>query len=356
MLEHESVVMAGVGAGELSLLFRRLHTMLEAGISLPDSLVYLEKGETDPELHEVIQGCLSGILRGQPLSAGMRKFPKTFSPLMIEMVASGENTGSLASTLGHLASLTERQQDRRQKVLSALAYPCCLFFVMTIVVLIFVVFVAPGDDGLFRSLGDEIPWPSQVLIGVSKFVTNPLLLGGAVGILALLVFALRKSYRENSSFRYRVDELCLGLPVVGRLVVRLEAARVLDVLGSSIRIGLSVVTALNNGIRVCANARFRDDLGRALEAISVGSGIGSALSEYTQVPRYATSLIEVAEESGQLDHVMARAAATLDEEANSALAQLVSLAEPLLLCLGGLAAGFVAVATFLPIIRLISNL
>ncbi len=330
--------------------------MLDAGISLPDSLVYLEKGETDPELHEVIQGCLGSILRGQPLSVGMRNFPKTFSPMMIEMVASGESTGGIASALGHLASLTERQQDRRQKVLAALAYPCCLFLVMMMVVLIFVVFVAPGDDGLFKSLGDEVPWPSQVLIEVSKFVTNPLLLGGAIGLLALLIFALRKNYQENSNFRFRVDDFFLSLPVVGRLMVRLEAARVLDVLGSSIRIGLSVVTALDNGIRVCANARFRDDLQKAMEAISVGSGIGSALSEHTQIPRYATSLIEVAEESGQLDHVIARASATLDEEANSALSQLVALAEPMLLSLGGLAAGFVAVATFLPIIRLISNL
>ena len=348
--------MAGVSAGELSLFFRRLHTMLDAGVSLPDSLAYLEKGETDPEVHAMIEGCLQAILRGQPLSVGMRKFPKAFRPMMVEMVVSGESTGSLANTLNHLARLSERHQARRQNLKSALAYPFCLFIVMILVALLFVTFVAPGDDGLFGVLGDDVPWPSQVLIALSKFLTNPLLLG-ALLIVVIGVFALlRKSYRENPSFQRFIDESVLATPILGRLIVRLEAARVLEILGSSLRIGLSVVVALKNAAGVCTNTKFREDLEQAIEAISTGCGIGASLAEHTSIPRYATSLIEVAEESGQLDHVIDRAALCLDDEANSALAQLVTLAEPLLLSLGGAAAGFIAVATFLPIMRLVSNL
>lgn len=329
--------------------------MLDAGISLPDCLVYLEKGETDPEFSQVLGGCLTTILSGHPLSAGMRNYPKVFSPMMVEIVASSEHSGSIASSLGGLAELTERQQERRRRIVSALAYPCCLFAVMMIVVLIFVVFVAPGDDGLFSQLGDEVPWPSQVLIGLSKFVTSPLWLGGSVGLVALFVLLFRRAYRNSADFRFLVDDCCLNFPVLGRLLVRLEAARVFDVLGGASKIGISLVSALHQATRVCSNTSFRKDLMEALESVASGSGVGTALARHTRIPRYATSLIEVSEESGQLAHAMESASAALDDEANSALAQLVSLAEPMLLCLGGLAAGFVAVATFLPIIRLISN-
>ena len=348
--------MSGVGAGELSLFFRRLHTMLDAGVSLPDSLLYLEKGETNPDLHAVIQGCLQTILRGQPLSVGMRKCPQAFSPMMVEMVASGEATGGLANTLGQLARLAERQQAQRQSLRSALAYPLCLFVVMVMVAVLFAVFVAPGDSGLFKVLGEDVPWPSQVLITISKFLTNPLLVTLLVLATVGSIAAVRKLYREHPNFRRQVDETLLRTPLLGRLIVRIEAARVLDILGSSVRIGLSVVTALRNGAAVCTNMKLRDDLQQAIEAITAGSGVGAALARFTTIPRYATSLIEVAEESGQLEHVVERAALCLEDEANTVLGQLVTLAEPLLLGLGGVAAGFVAVATFLPVMRLVSTL
>ncbi len=347
--------MSGVRSSDIALFFRRLHAMLQAGVSLPNSLSYLEIGEPNPAFRSVLQGCLDTVLKGFPLSTGMRRY-SAFSTLTVEMVANGEKMGSLVATFGHLSTLQERQIERRQRIVSAMAYPLCLLTVMLLVVGLFVTFVAPGDEGLFAVLGDDVPWPSQVLIALSGWLSNPWLMGVTALILGTCVGGFRKIYRDSPAFRLQVDTFCLDLPVIGPLLSRLDSARCLDVLASSLKVGLSIVAALKNSIRVASNAKFRQDLEAANSAIMQGQGLGSALADSTSIPRFATSLIEVAEEAGQLDEALERTAAILDDDVNDALSRAVALAEPLLLSVGGVAAGFVAVATFLPIIRLVSNL
>jgi type IV pilus assembly protein PilC len=345
-----------IRTAEVALFFRRLHTMLQAGISLPDGLAYLEKGEANPAFRQVLAGCVGALMGGHPFSSGMKKYPEVFSPLVTEMVANGESTGGLAQTLGQLATLQERRLERRQRVKAALTYPLCLLVVMLLVVGLFVTVVSPGDQGLFGTLGKDIPWPSQVLITVSKVITSPVLLFLLVGTVTVVVLIFRRTYNDSTSFRLAVDAQLLSLPVVGKLISRLEAARCLEVLASSLSVGLSVLQGLKNAIRVTGNDKFRRDLVNASKAITHGDGLGVALARNTTIPRFATSLIEVAEESGNLDRALDHSARILDEDVNDALGQAVALAEPVLLCLGGLAAGFVAVATFLPIMRLISDL
>lgn len=172
--------------------------MMGAGISLPDSLAYLEKGETNPACRELVAGCLDSLLKGYPLSAGMRRFPHAFSRLLLEMVHSGENTGALSTTLGDIAVLCERQLERSHRLVSALAYPLCLLVVMVLVVLLFVVFVAPGDEGLLGAIEGDVPWPSQLLMTISEFVTNPIWMVGSLLLLSGAAVALARAYRELS--------------------------------------------------------------------------------------------------------------------------------------------------------------
>lgn len=340
---------------ELSLFFRRLHTMVESGISLQDSLSYLEQGEANPDFHLVIGDVLESVLSGFPLSQGLRKSPEVFSRLTIELVATGENTGALVQTFEHLATLYERGLDRRHRIRAALAYPMCLLVVMILVIGLFVVFVAPGDSGIFAALGGNIPWPSQVLISLSSFVTNPILLLIIGATLSGAVMVLKRAYRENDEFRLKVDRCLLQIPVLGSFLARLESAKTLEVLASSLRVGMNMVGALQNAIRVATNHEFRDSLKRVLEGVVQGESLGKTMENKTVIPRLATSMIEVGETTGDLDGLLLRAAHILDEDCNDALARLVSLAEPLLLALGGAAAGFVAIATLLPVIRMVAT-
>ena len=159
---------------EVALFFRRMNTMLAAGISIPDSLASLERAEINPVFRKVLGNCLDTLIAGHSFSHCLASHSAVFSSLVVEMAANGERTGTLANTLGHLASLQERGLERRQRVKAALTYPLCLLIVMLLVVCLFVTFVAPGDEGLFGTLGEELPWPSRVLMALSPAVARVL--------------------------------------------------------------------------------------------------------------------------------------------------------------------------------------
>jgi type IV pilus assembly protein PilC len=329
--------------------------MLSAGISLPDSLENLVKSETDTSLRHAMISCLQALLGGERMSTGMRRHSDIFDRFSVKLIDVSEKTGSLSSGLDRLARLEEKRIGRTQRLQTALAYPLCLFLVMLSVAAVFVFFVAPGDDGLFRLLGGELPWPSLVLIQVSRLLTSPLLIGIALTSAGAIVLAFRTMYSSSSSFRLRVDRLLLIIPVVGTLVTKFETVRFFECLSSSLKIGSPLLESLSNSIGVVQNTHFQEALLKVYGDIVQGEGVGASLCRRTPIPKLVIALIEVAEETGSLDSTLTRAAVILEEELDQSVASALLLLEPMLIAIGGLIAGFVAVATFLPIMQLVAT-
>ena len=329
--------------------------MLNAGISLSDSLENLIKSETDSSLQHAMISCLRSLLQGEQMSRGMRRHLDVFDGFSIKMIYVAEKTGSMVSGLDSLAKLEEKMLRRTQRLQSALAYPLCLFLVMLSVAAVFVFFVAPGDDGLFRLLGGDLPWPSLVLIQVSRFITNPLLVGIVAMLSCLGILAFRKTYSSSSSFRLYVDGQLLLIPIIGKLITKFETVRFFECLSSSLKIGLSLLESLSISIRVVQNTHFQKALLKAYGDIVEVRGVGESLSRRTRIPKLVIALIEVAEETGSLDSTLSRAAMILEEELDQSLESALLLLEPMLIATGGLIAGFIAIATFLPIMRLIAT-
>lgn len=344
-----------VSAAKVGIFFRQLHTLLNAGVTLHEGMLKLAEGESNPSMEEAITGCVTSVLRGRELSWGMQRFPRVFSPVCVNMVRVAEHTGGLAAVCDQLALLHERKERRRQAIKGALAYPICLLAVMTVVTFLFVTVVAPGDQGLLSSLGGEVPLASRILMAVGSFLSNPLLVSAALSFLVASVVGLRRLYCDGGEVRRTLDELMLETPVLGKFLGRLEAARTLEIMAACSRVGLTAVQGLHHAARTAHNTRFQSDLRASIAAISRGYGLGTALARNTVIPKMATSLIEVGEASGELERMLERSARILDEDSQSALDQLVSMVQPFFLSLGGLVAGFVAVATFLPITTLISQ-
>lgn len=329
--------------------------MLNVGISLPDSLENLVKSEADPALRQAMMSCLKALLRGEKMSGGMRRHLDVFDSFSVKLIDVSEKNGSLSSCLDRLAGLGEKIAERSQKLRSALAYPVCLFLVMMSVAAVFVFFVAPGDDGLFRLLGGDLPWPSLVLIQVSNLLTNPLLIVMVATIFGTGLFTFRKLYSSSSSFRLRVDEQILLMPIIGNLVMKLETVRFFECLSSSLKLGLPLLESLSMSIGVLQNTHFQNALLKVYGDIVGGRRVGESLSRRTRIPKLVIALIEVAEETGSLDSTLSRAAMILEEELDQSVSSALLLLEPLLIAVGGIIAGFVAVATFLPIMRLVST-
>jgi type IV pilus assembly protein PilC len=344
-----------VRPAEVGGFFQRLEIMLSSGISLAPSLLHLAEGESNLDLKEALAGCLATLMNGHSLSQGMKRYPGVFSNASVDLISVAESRGGLPAVCKQLAVIYERRQRREHQFLSAISYPACLFLVMLFVVGVFVVIVVPGDQGIFAALGDNVPWPSQLLLAVATVMTNPLLLLGLLAVLVGAGTSLKRAFCQQDEVRFSIDRILLAMPVVGHFIGRSESARALEIMTSSSQVGLGIVRAMRHAARTSRNTKFRSDLQNAIREVSLGSGVGESLARHTVIPTVATSLIEVGEASGRMVEMLEQATNMLDTDTQDALDKVVALAEPALLSGGGLLAAFIALATFLPITNLITN-
>lgn len=330
--------------------------MVEAGVPIHEALFFLEEGETNPLFRRMIENVGQRVAYGHTVSEAFRREGPVFGPMTVELISVGEQNGLLVVALQRIAQIGEQQRERVNRVKQALTYPACLAVVMLVVLYLFITFVSPADSGLFAALGSDIPWPSQVLIDVSSFLGNPLWMFLLVLTIGVGVLALRRLLVTNGDFRLVIHTILLRTPGLGSVLAKLEVAQTLDVISSSLRVGGSLLVALQGATRVAKNEKYRHDLLAVSKAIKYGEGLGSAFQNLQEAPPYLTAMLEVADVSGNLENILKALAKTLEEEATSDLDRAVQLLEPLLLALSGLVAGFIAVATLLPVIRLVGTL
>ena len=345
----------GVSSQEVALFYQRLGVLTNSGIPIHEALLFLEQGESNPVLRKALEEVYRSVTQGHLLSESLKRHQSIFSPLAVELIAVGENTGVLTATLHHIARLQQKGRERFHRIRSALVYPACLAMVMLMVSYLFVSFVSPGDKGLFAALGDDIPWPSAVLTEISTLAKNPTLVIGMLFCLSAFGLLGRRLLHEKPELHLKLHSLYLSSPVLGSLIIKLETARCLEVLASSIRVGASLPSSLRSSIRVVKNRKIQADLRLVLEAVKHGRPFGSSFACYTSAPSYVTALLEVSDHSGNLDVILKTLAEALDEEVNYDLDAAVKLIEPAMLLISGLAAGFVTLATFLPVIRLVAQ-
>lgn len=338
-----------------TLLFRQLQIMFSSGVGLYDSLVQLEKGFADPNFSLAVKQTAGDVFNGRTLSEAMARRGQTFEPLFIHLIRVGEQSGALADSLGQIAHLAESGENRRRHLASALVYPCSLLIVMGMVGAIFVVFVAPGDSGLMKLLGEDLPWPSRLLVGLAQVLSSPWLLLLIFVAVFAGVLSLRRAYRRNEGFRSWWDGWTREVPVIGNLIILIDSARVLDVLSTCLTMGMDIISSLKFACGSCSNSCNKQDMECVIEEVSQGATVSQALGAHTRLPGLAVSLIEVGEASGRLQEMSRYTANMLTDDTDQKIKTALELVEPILLCVGGIAAGFLAVATLLPIMRLVSN-
>ncbi len=347
-----------VNGDRVVVFYRRLASMLDAGVTVTRAIEFLRSSEDDPKLAEVLEDLSEALHSGRSLShtMGSGYLRHVFSPAAVGLVAMGEQTGNLVDAIGKLADLTEVQMRQRRAVLSAMTYPAVLLVVILLVTGVFIVILGPGDSGLFALFGGKLPWPTQVLVGLAKVLRSPWILIAVAAAVALLVVWVRRMLQVNATLRLKVHERILELPVVGPLVQKTLSARMLYVMCCAIQVGVPMIKALQMARDVCTN----DALGRSFEgAVHVfrnGDDLADALERFDVFPKLVTSMIHMGVETANLDSVLLRVSRTYEEEVEMALNDAVRLAEPVLLCFAGVLAAFMALATLLPVIEVVNKL
>ncbi len=317
---------------------RELAIMLSSSVPLDRSLAVLQGLATDARLKEIIGAISKRVRTGGTLADAFREQPE-FSDFFVNMIRAGESSGSLEATLTRLAEHMERTKALKSTVSSALMYPAILLLVASGSLIILLGFVVPKFADMFDEMGGTLPLPTRVVMAAGNWVGSywwllVLLMCGAVaGVMNLLA---------KPEFRERLDRKLLNIPLTGDLVRKVETARLAHTLGTLLAGGVVLVNALSIALATVGNRTLRADLEQGVAALKEGKLLSNALIENSHFPPLAMHMIQVGEETGQLEPILLKVAAIYDDEVSGAVKRLLALLEPvLILGLGVLIAGII---------------
>lgn len=321
---------------DVATLTQELSTLLKAGVPLDRALEILIGLSGNDAVRELMLDLREDVRGGAGLSAALEARGPIFSKFYLNMVRAGEAGGALDIVLQRLSEFMERAKELRETVKSALIYPLILVGVSVLSVALLLIWVVPQFTQMFEESGKALPLPTQVVIALGDLVRGywwamALVMGGAyVGIQRRL---------EEAAFRLRWDRQLLRLPLVGDLIGKLEVARLSRTLGTLIGNGVALLTALAIVKETLGNTYMAQSLTQVSAQLKEGKGLGGPLMETGVFPKLAVHLIQVGEETGQLQDMLLRIADIYDREVHSAVKRMLGLMEPVLILGLGLVIG-----------------
>jgi len=352
----------GVGAKQKTLFTRQLSTLQDAGLPLLRSLQILE-GQLKPcKLKGVLLDITEGVEGGSSLSESMAKHPKVFDKLYTKMVAAGEAGGVLDIILQRLSEFMEKAASLKRKVIGALIYPAVVIFVALLILTGIMVLIIPQFVEIFTDFGVELPALTLFLMHTSDWMVGKLSddqpIPGAFIVLGspVVIFFLFKIVRKTPPGRAVIDWLTLKAPVFGTLIRKTVIARFTRTLGTLISAGVPILEAINITKETSGNWVYERALGKVHDSIREGESFAGPLRETKVCDALVVNMIDVGEETGDLDKMLMKIADNYDEEVDVAVGSLVQLIEPLMVVVLGGMVGTIVVAMFLPMVKMIESL
>jgi type IV pilus assembly protein PilC len=329
---------------------RQFSTMIDAGLPIVQCLDILQSQQENKTFKIALKEIKDSVESGQTFAEALKKYPKYYDDLYVNMVAAGEAGGILDTILRRLSSYMEKLARLKRQVKGAMIYPAVTLAIAVIVVTVIMVFVIPTFEELFTSMGGGgLPLPTQFVINLSRFLKNNFF-WIFIGVV-LLGYALKKYYATEKG-RMLVDRLLLRLPVFGDLLRKAAVSRFSRTMGTMLSSGVAILEALDIVARTAGNKVIEKAVYEVRAAIAEGRTMADPLAESGVFPVMVTQMIAVGESTGALDAMLEKIADFYDEEVDQAVENLTSLIEPVMLVfLGGLIGGLV-VAMYLPIFKM----
>lgn len=330
---------------QLSEFCKEVSTLLTSGVSIVRALeIVAEEEGIQPGVRSLYLSVLAELRKGISLSEAMES-KKCFPELMLGMIRSGEGSGNIDVVMGRLALHYERENRLKQQVKSAMTYPVVLLVMSLGVVLLIVTFILPQFEELFAEM-ESLPGPTVFLMAASDFLVNQWYLALLI-VLGLGV--LLRIFLKIPGIRRTVDYMKVHMPVAGRLNKVIYTARFSRTLSSLYSSGMPIVTALQIAGGTLGNVYVEEQFAQVIPKVRSGMSLSQALREVDGFLRKLSSTILVGEESGRLDTMLDSIAMTMEEEAEAATKRLVTMLEPVLICVMALMVGFIIIAVMLPI-------
>jgi type IV pilus assembly protein PilC len=345
----------GVPLKSLTQFTRQLSTLQDAGLPILRSLNILEEQQRPGTLKRVIAAVTEGVEGGSTLSESMGKFSKCFDNLYANMVAAGEAGGVLDVILQRLAEFMESSERLKSKLKAAMIYPVAVITIAFAIVMGIMTFIIPKFQEVFEDFDIELPWATQFLLDTSEWIKY------SYGWLILMVVPVlcvgaAKLIRMSESGRYITDVVFLRIPVIGSLIGRSTIARFTRTLGTLIQAGVPIIDAIDITAKTTGNGVYRDALNKVKESIRKGEAFADPLRKARVCDSLVTNMIDVGEETGDLDKMLYKIADNYDEEVERSIEALVALLEPVMVIMLGGVCGFIVVALFMPMISIVSGI
>ncbi len=335
---------------------RQLSTLQDAGLPILRSLRILEQQQKPGMLKVILRNVADDIEGGATLSEAMQHHPKAFDRLYCNMVAAGESGGVLDVILQRLADFMEKAQRLKRKVVGAMIYPIVVITFAVMIVAGIMIAVVPKFKEIFLDFGTDLPGVTMVLINISEWFINGTPPGWVVIFVSpVAIFLFMKLLKKSKTGRYIVDMLKLKVPVLGNILAKTAVARFTRTLGTLLAAGVPILEAINITRETSGNEVYGRALANVHDEIREGESFANPLRAAKICDSIVVNMIDVGEETGDLDKMLIKVADNYDEEVETLVEGLVSLLEPIMVVILGGIVGFIVIALFLPLVKLINS-
>lgn len=340
----------GVPPKDLQIFTRQLATMIDAGLPLVQCLDILATQSPNPSFKKILTSVKNSVEQGATFSDSLRKHPKVFDELYVNLVAAGEVGGILDTILNRLAGYIEKAVKLKGQLKSAMYYPAGIFVVAIGVISVMMLKVIPTFEKMYEDLGDaKLPGATQFVVNLSHWFVDKwyLLFGGAAGIIAG-ISAIRRTESGEEVF----DRILLRIPVVGSVLRKIVVARFTRTLGTLLSSGVPILDALDICAKTAGNRVVQAGIMKARDKISEGHDMAGPLTESRVFPAMVVQMIGVGEQTGAMDQMLQKIADFYEEEVDAAVTSMTSLIEPIMMAFLGVVVGGLIIAMYLPIFKL----
>lgn len=334
---------------DLVFLYMQFSNLINSGISLVESLEVLEAQTNNYKLKKILAEIRKDVLSGLSLSQAMKKHPKVFNRLFVNLIKAGETGGMLDKILERIANFSEKEHRLRGKIKSAMAYPIIMLLVAGGVVTFLLTFVFPRFIKIFKRVGANLPLPTVLLIHISNYLKYNY---SKLFIYAVILFFIYKYVKSKTWGEYLITRIKMGIPVFGDLIVKASVTRFCRTLGTLLDNGVPIITAMDIVEEIIDNVILADSVKNATKIVREGGTLASAFEKDRFFPPMIIKMIQVGEKTGTLGKMLVKASEFYETEVEMTVETLISMLEPLLIVVMGAVVGFIALAMFLPIFNM----
>jgi general secretion pathway protein F len=338
-----------VRPAEIAIMTRQLATLIGAGFPLVSAMDALMAQFPGPALKKMVAKVKNAVVEGSSFADALSSFPTVFSGIYVNMVRVGETSGTLEIVLNRLSEITEKQEELKNRVTTAMIYPLLILCVGILILFFLFIYVIPNITSIFKDMHQQLPLPTRILISSSELFKSYWWL--AAVLLVGVLFGLRHM-RKSVKGRYWQDQQILKLPMIGPLACKLATARFTRTLGSLLDNGISMLPAMGIVKNVVGNVVIAEIVEYAGTEVGKGQALSKTLSAGGVFPPMAIQMIQVGEQSGNLEEMLKKVAEVFEKEVETSVMRLTALLEPVMVLLMAGVVLFIILSIFLPILEM----